>query len=292
MSARQKLFNFIEPASGKSFFSSFYDYFTIVVIVASLVPLAFKETNLAFEILDWVCVGIFAVDYLLRWITADYKFGKRGFLSFLRYPFSFMALIDLISILPSVTALNQGFKLLRIFRLLRAFRVFRVFKAFRYSKNIKVIVEVLKKSRNSLASVGTLAIGYVLVSALIIFNVEPDSFDSFFNAVYWATISLTTVGYGDIYAVSVAGQVVTMISSLFGIAIIALPSGIITAGYMRAIGEPKNGKAVQADDAQRAEPPAESVPAEGELQEKEDIPAPQPEEEDTPKEDGAPEEDA
>lgn len=242
MSVRKKTFNIVEPSDGEHILSSVYDYFTMVVIVVSLVPLAFKQTNRAFEIIDWVCVGIFIVDYLFRWITADYKFGKRNIVSFLRYPFSFLALIDLISILPSFTALNQGFKLLRLFRLLRAFRVFRVFKAFRYSKNLQVIVGVLKSSRHSLASVGTLAIGYVLVSALIIFNVEPDSFGSFFDAIYWATISLTTVGYGDIYAVSVAGKVVTMISSLFGIAIIALPSGIITAGYMRAIGEPDNGK--------------------------------------------------
>jgi voltage-gated potassium channel len=88
-------------------------------------------------------------------------------------------------------------------------------------------------------------IGYVIISALIVFNVKPDSFGFFFDAVYWATVSLTTVGYGDIYPVSVAGRVVTMISSVFGVAIVALPAGIITAGYMKVIGE-KNGS--EADD--------------------------------------------
>ena len=243
MNARRRLFDVIEPASsGKNALSIAYDYFTMFVILLSLVPLAFKENNRVFEIIDWVCVGIFLFDYLLRWITADFKFGNRSVLSFLRYPFTFMALVDLISILPSFTVLHQGFKLLRLFRLLRAFRVFRVFKAFRHSKNLRVIASVLKSSRRSLASVGTLAIGYVLVSALVIFNVEPDSFNSFFDAVYWATTSLTTVGYGDIYAVSVAGKIVTMISSLVGIAVIALPSGIITAGYMHAIDELNQAK--------------------------------------------------
>lgn len=70
------------------------------------------------------------------------------------------------------------------------------------------------------------------ISALVVFNVEPDSFNSFFDAIYWATVSLTTMGYGDIYPVTEIGRVVTMISSLFGIAIVALPAGIITAGYM------------------------------------------------------------
>ena len=77
-----------------------------------------------------------------------------------------------------------------------------------------------------------LAAGYILISALIIFNVEPDTFDSFFMALYWATVSLTTVGYGDIYPVSFAGRLLAMISSVFGIAIVALPAGIITADYL------------------------------------------------------------
>ena len=74
-----------------------------------------------------------------------------------------------------------------------------------------------------------------MISALTIYNVEPESFDTFFDAVYWATISLTTVGYGDIYPVTVVGRIVTMISSVLGIAIIALPSGVITAGYLEEI---------------------------------------------------------
>ena len=80
-----------------------------------------------------------------------------------------------------------------------------------------------------------LAIGYILVSALIIFNVEPESFDTFYDAIYGATVSLTTVAYGDIYPVTAVGRLVTMVSSVFGIAIIALPSGIITAGYLEEL---------------------------------------------------------
>ncbi len=137
----------------------------------------------------------------------------------------------MLSILPSITILNSGFRLLKIFRLMRTFRVFRVFKAVRYSKNIMIILRVLKRQRDSLLVVLWLVIAYVLVSALIIFNVEPQTFDSFFDAIYWATVSLTTVGYGDIYPVSMAGQIITMLSAVLGIAIVALPASIITAGY-------------------------------------------------------------
>ena len=81
-----------------------------------------------------------------------------------------------------------------------------------------------------------------IISALIIFNVESQSFDTFFDAIYWATVSLTTVGYGDIYPVTTTGRIVTMISSMFGIAVVALPAGIITAGYMEALNESKSEK--------------------------------------------------
>ncbi len=85
-----------------------------------------------------------------------------------------------------------------------------------------------------------MAIGYIIISALIIFNIEGDSFETFFDAIYWATVSLTTVGYGDIYPITTAGRIITMISSIFGIAIVALPAGIITAGYMDALNDSKN----------------------------------------------------
>lgn len=229
---RKRIFEIIEKSNENDRASTIYDYCMIFAIVASLIPLAFKEDNLFFTIVDKVTVGIFIVDYLLRWMTADYKFEKQGVVSFLRYPFSFMAMIDLLSILPSLTIINSGFKLLRVLRMIRAMRVVRVFKAMRYSKSFEIIGNVMRSSRDSLISVCALAAGYILISALVIFNVEPDSFDSFFEAIYWATVSLTTVGYGDIYPVSTLGRIITMLSSVFGIAIVALPAGIITAGYM------------------------------------------------------------
>ena len=237
---RKRIFEIIETSKDGDRASALYDAFMMVMIVVSLVPLAFKEEPLFFTVLDKVCAGIFIVDYLLRWLTADYKFEKRSVLSFVRYPFSFMALVDLFSVLPSLTVMNAGFKLLRVMRMFRALRVMRVFKAARYSRSIQIIMKVFKRSREPLAAVGTLALVYVLVSALVIINVEPDSFENFFDAVYWATVSLTTMGYGDIYPVTMLGRIVTMLSSVFGIAIVALPSGIITAGYLSEIEKHKD----------------------------------------------------
>ena len=237
---RERLYDIVNQNYEGDKLARLYNRAMFVFILASLVPLLFKEEFLPLVIIDKVCVVVFIIDYLLRLITADYKFKKHAATSFVKYPFTPMAIVDLISILPSLTILNNGFKLLRLLRISRTFRVFRVFKTFRYSKNFRIIVNVLKRSKQSLIAVCSLAAAYILISALVVFNVEPDTFKNFFEAIYWATVSLTTVGYGDIYPVSVAGRIVTMVSSIIGIAIIALPAGIITAGYMSELNDIKN----------------------------------------------------
>lgn len=240
---RKRIFEVIEVSKDGDRLSSIYDWFMIFCIVISILPLALKNPSDAWDVVDKICVTVFIVDYFLRFATADYKFNDSSVVSFLRYPISPMAIIDLLSILPSFILINKGFKLLRLLRMARALRVFRVFRALRYSKSFDIIIAVSKRSKDSLLAVGALAIAYILISALIIFNVEPDSFQNFFEAVYWATVSLTTVGYGDIYPVTSVGRVITMISSLFGVAIVALPAGIITAGYMKELEErQKKGK--------------------------------------------------
>ena len=234
---RKRIFEIIEVAEEDDRLSAVYDSCMLLCILLSLIPLVFKETTPFLNGLDKVCVVIFIADYLLRWATADYKFKNTSPLSFLRYPFSFMALVDLLSILPSLTVLNSGFKVLRVLRMFRALRVFRVLKALRYSRSLRIIANVLRRSKESLMAVGTLAVGYILISALIIFNAEPDSFHNFFEAVYWSTVLLTTVGFGDITPVTTIGRLIAIVSSIFGIAIVALPSGIITAGYMKELEE-------------------------------------------------------
>ena len=199
-----------------------------ILIVASLLPLCFKGSSPILETIEYACVLVFIVDYLARWATADLKIGK-GALSFLIYPFTPMAIIDLLSILPVFNALNDA---LRTLRVLRLFRALRAFKLIRYSKSASAIAAVFEKQREALLAVLCLAIAYILVSALVIFNVEPDTFNTFFDAVYWAVVYLTTVGYGDLYPSSDVGRTIAMISSLMGVAVVALPSGIITAGML------------------------------------------------------------
>lgn len=230
---RAKIYNIIN--------TPLYNIIMILIILLSLIPLTIKNPNIILIQIENISTIIFIFDYILRLSTADFYYNKKGIKSFLKYPIGFYSLIDLISILSALPFMNNAYKILKIFRIVKTskvsktFKILKSLKLFRYSKNIVIIANVIKKEKESLITVLIFAIFYIFISALIIFNVEPNSFSNYFEAIYWATISLTTMGYGDIYPITTPGRVITMLSSIFGIAIIALPSGIITAGYLNEI---------------------------------------------------------
>lgn len=229
---RKKLYEVLEYTKDNDIVPKIYNYFMIITIIASIIPICFKTQTSWLNAVDKITVIIFIIDYCIRWATYDFIKPELKKRAFMIYPFSLFAVIDLLSILPSITVMNQGFRLLKILRLFRSFRVLRL---LRYSRSFQIIINVLNKEKTALSSVCFMALGYILVSALVMFSVEPVSFNTFFDAVYWATTALTTVGYGDIYPVTIIGRIVSMVSSVLGIAFVALPSGIITAGYMKEI---------------------------------------------------------
>lgn len=241
---KKRIYEIIEQGKPGDVLSLGYDILMHVAIIASIVPLMFVEDYPVFRYIELVTVSLFIVDYVLRWITADIRLGKKG-LSFLIYPFTPWAVIDLLSILPGLSVLSKGFK---IFRVSRFLKILRLFKIFRYSNKIQVLSRVLKKEKGVLLTVLGIAIFYVFLTALIMFNVEPHinpetgnpTFETFFDALYWATVTLTTVGYGDLTPATDVGRFVSMLSSLFGVAIIALPSGVITASYLEELKHLRN----------------------------------------------------
>ena len=236
---RKRIFEIIEQSKDGDKASLVYDIVMLLFIIASIVPLTFTTDYPVFRTIEILTVTVFIIDYLLRWITADYRLQKKG-LSFVIYPFTGWAIIDLVSILPGLSLLGRGFKIFRITRLLR---ILRLFKLIRYSGKIQAFGRVLYKERGVLLSVLGISVFYVFLTALIMFNVEPHidpvtgktAFETFFDALYWATVTLTTVGYGDMIPVTNVGRFISMLSSLFGVAIIALPSGIITASYLEEL---------------------------------------------------------
>ena len=115
-------------------------------------------------------------------------------------------------------------------------------KSVRYSKSAQMLKDVFYTQRYPLLVVMLLTAGYVFFSALVLFQVEPETFEDFIDAMYWSMVSLTTIGYGDIVPATDIGRVFTMISALMGIAVVAIPAGIITAGYMDEIQKVRKNK--------------------------------------------------
>ena len=229
---RERIFQIVQRARVGDKVSHAYDIFIVAVAFLSIVPLMFRPQDMSLEVahgmnlLDVVTVYILFLDYILRWMTHDLKTGKKGWREFAKYPFTPLAIIDLLAILPSLGVLPETFKFLR---------VLRVTKMFRYSKNLTIVANVFRSEKNTLLSVLVVALMYIFVSGLIMFVNEPGTFDNFFDALYWATTALTTVGYGDVYPMTDLGKFISMASSLFGIAVIALPAGIITGGFLEQI---------------------------------------------------------
>lgn len=230
---REGIYRLVRKAEKSDKVGRAYNIFISTVAILSIVPMMFKIETPFLHMLERVTVYLLFFDYVLRWMTYDFSYKRNKIAAFFLYPITPLAILDLVSLLPSLDLLSPHFKILRLFRIL---------KIMHYSDSFVYISNVFKREKRTLLSVLMIALGYIFVSALLMFSMEPDSFDNFFEALYWATTALTTVGYGDVYPVSEAGRLISMISSLFGIAVIALPAGIVTGGFIEEINRRKENE--------------------------------------------------
>lgn len=188
-----------------------------------------------FSVFEIISIVIFSTEYIYRIGHAIYKKGRKGAIN---YIFSFFGIIDLISILPFY--LNQFIQLDgRFLRILRLFRLTRIFKFGRDSTSLKVFTRALFSVKSELTFTLFLSILTILFSASAIYYLEneaqPDKFSSITESIWWATVSLATVGYGDVYPVTSGGRIFASIISLLGIAIVAIPTGVISAAFVEEI---------------------------------------------------------
>lgn len=237
---RERISQIVEKAEDGDRISHVYDILISLTAIVSMLPLMFKQQTGLLEMVDTITVYILFLDYILRWMSYDYisKWFYRRRSAMVIYPVTPLALIDLLSLLPSLGLLGHAFRFLRMFR---------IFKLFHYSQSFSRILRAFDKEKKVLGSVLMIAIAYIFISALAMFAYEPDTFDSFFHALYWATTALTTVGYGDVYPVTDVGKLISMVSSLFGIAVIAMPAGIITSSFMEEISRDKEAAAARGE---------------------------------------------
>lgn len=209
---RKTIYNIVEVKK-----KGVYNIFVSSIALISLIPLMSKGEQESFAVMERYAWAVLAADYIIRFSVADYITGKgkRGFLIYLFTP---GAVLDIICLMP------MG----------HIFRVFRIFKVIVNADFFKSVVKIYNIVKGVLYRTIFIAGGYIFIAALFMFNAERESFENFFEALYWAVISLTTVG-SNIYPKTVAGRIVSMISSAAGIAVVALPSAVITGGIISEI---------------------------------------------------------
>ena len=182
--------------------------------------------------LDYVTLGIFCVDYVLRFWTAEYLYPNIGRKQAkLRFLISFDGVIDLLTIVP--VFFLSGFV---IFRMLRVARIFHLFRLNAKYDSFNVITTVLYEKRNQIISSVFIVLILMLASSLCMYSVEhdtqPDVFRNAFSGVWWSMSTLLTVGYGDIYPVTTLGRVMAICIAYLGVGAVAIPTGIISAGFV------------------------------------------------------------
>ncbi|WP_458459102.1 ion transporter [Pseudobutyrivibrio sp.] len=234
---KRRIYEVLEVSKFGDKSSRAYDQLMTVAIIVGLIPMMLKKETTYTYWIEILTSFIFLTDYIARVYTADYKMGYKSYKAYIAYLFTPLAIFDFLSILPVIYLFTPVSSMIG---LLRLFRIFRALKLIRYSKTMIIIANVIRKVKSQLMAVLILIIVYIFVSAMLIFQLEPNLFNNFFDALYWATISITTIGYGDISPVTPIGRLITMCSALVGVAVIALPSGIITAAYMTEITKTKS----------------------------------------------------
>lgn len=242
---RKKIYSIIEPSSNKKGLSHYFDILIIILIILNVIAIIleseqslntrFKLTFLRFETFS---VIVFTIEYLLRiWTCVENKKYKHPIIGRLKFASTPIALIDLLAILPFYLPFI-GIDL-RFLRVLRLFRVFRILKMARYSKAFQLIKNVLKEKKEELIiTLGLMMIILIIISTLMYYverDAQPEHFSSISKAIWWGIVTLTTVGYGDVYPITGLGKLLGGIITLMSIGLISLPSGIIASGYTEQI---------------------------------------------------------
>lgn len=247
---KKRVFKIIQSDEVGDKISKLFDIVIITLIVlnvASVIAETFKLPPTVSRILYYVeiiSVIVFTIEYLLRLWTADLLYPNYSKLTArVKYIFSFMAIIDLLAILPFYIPFIIPVDL-RVLRALRIVRLFRLLKLNRYTNALSTIAQVFKSKANQLLSSMFIVFLLMIIASVIMYNVEnpvqPDKFDNAFSGLWWAIATLTTVGYGDIYPVTAIGKFLSAVIAILGIGLVAVPTGIISAGFMEQISNNKD----------------------------------------------------
>ena len=235
---KKRVFDIIQIGNKEDIPSRAFDFFISAVIILNILAMlleTFSELSMLhglFKVIEYVTIIIFCIEYVLRIWTADLLYPRKSRArSVLRFLVSFDGIIDLLTILPFFFLDGMV-----IFRMLRVVRIFHLFRINSQYDSFNLIKEVLIEKRKQLFSSLFLIIILVLASSLAMYGAEhdaqPEAFENAFSGIWWSVSTLLTVGYGDIYPVTVAGRIIAIFIAFLGVCAVAVPTGIISAGFV------------------------------------------------------------
>jgi voltage-gated potassium channel len=256
---KKRAFEIIEKGQLGDKTSRYFDLFLVILIilnVAAIIIASEKKFYLAFrdgfKFFEIFSVIVFTIEYLLRLWTAEYKVeAKSRNKARIKYIFTPMAIIDLLAILPFYLPFLIPVDL-RFLRILRLTRLLRLLKIQRYSQSLQLIGKVLKEKKEEL--IVTIFVTFLLIvfaSSLMYYiesEVQPDQFPNIISAFWWAIATLTTIGYGDVYPVTGWGRFLSGIIAVLGIGLVALPTGILSSGFIEELSSKKKSKIRESQD--------------------------------------------
>ena len=235
---KKRIFDIIQIGNRDDLVSRGFDIFIAAVILTNIAVL-FLETfsqmdkySTALKAMETVTIGIFCVEYLLRIWTAEHLYpGKSRTQAVWKFLTSFDGIVDLLTILPFFFL--SGFI---AFRMLRVVRIFHLFRINTYYDSFNVITSVLYEKKNQIISSVFIILVLMLASSLCMYSaeheVQPEAFNNAFSGMWWSISTILTVGYGDIYPVTVVGRGMAIIIAFLGVGVVAIPTGIISAGFV------------------------------------------------------------
>ena len=238
MSVKRKIFNIIQIGDKSNYISRCFDIFITITIISNIVVMflqTFSELAACmavFKGIEYVTTFVFCIEYVLRIWTADYLYPDKSELrSRLSFLISFDGIVDLLTIIPAFFL--SGFV---IFRMLRVVRIFHLFRLNARYDSFNVITAVLYEKRNQIMSSVFIVLILMLASSLCMYSVEHDSqpevFRNAFSGIWWSMSTLLTVGYGDIYPITTLGRIMAICIAYLGVGAVAIPTGIISAGFV------------------------------------------------------------
>lgn len=251
---KEKIFNIIQIGDKSNRVSRMFDIFITITIVTNIL-ITFMQTfpelsflSGVFRVVEYITIVIFCVEYALRIWTAEYLYPDRSRSGAqLRFLVSFDGVVDLLTIIPAFFL--SGFV---IFRMLRVARIFHLFRLNAKYDSFNVITTVLYEKRNQIISSVFIVMILMLASSLCMYSVEheaqPEVFRNAFSGIWWSMSTLLTVGYGDIYPITTLGRVMAIGIAYLGVGVVAIPTGIISAGFVEQYQRKSNISSLKNED--------------------------------------------